>query len=146
MNLATTAVGRQRAGWARDPVRTPAGGAAPLAARLVPDEMWDVARALLPPGRQRIQGGGRPRADERAGLVAVVFVLTSGGSWRSIPESLGVAVATAHRRFCEWTEHDLWRRLDAGVRRAGCSPDVVAWTSTLTSAALARAGESDTAT
>lgn len=140
MSLATSAVRQPEPGQACDPPRTPTAAGGALAARLVPEEMWQVARPLLPPGRRRSQGGGRPRADERAGLVAVVFVVTSGGSWRSIPESFGVAVATAHRRFCEWTEHDLWRGLDAGVRRAGCAPEVVSWVSTVASAALARAG------
>lgn len=105
---------------------TPGPGGA-LAARLVPDELWAVARPLLPSTRPRSQGGGRRRADDRAVLTAVVFVLTGGGPWRSIPDVFGVAVPTAYRRFCEWTAHDIWTQLADAVRRDGCRQETVAW-------------------
>lgn len=109
-----------------------------LARRLVPDEVWAIARPLLPPTRPRSQGGGRPRSGERECLTAVVFVIASGGSWRSIPASLGVAVATAHRRFVEWTARGLWHRLEDEVRLAGCDGELVAWVSAIADAATRR--------
>jgi transposase len=48
-------------------------------------------------------------------FTAVVFVLTSGCSWRLLPPSFGVTVPTAHRRFTEWTKAGLWRRLHHAV-------------------------------
>nr|WP_258174754.1 transposase [Actinopolyspora mortivallis] len=55
--------------------------------------------------------GGRRRAGDRAVLTAIVFVLTSGCSWRQLPPSFWVSVLTAHRRFQEWIQVGVWRRL-----------------------------------
>jgi transposase len=86
-----------------------------LSRRLVPDELWAIAAPLLPEHGVRRQGGGRRRAGDRAVLTAIVFVLTSGCSWRQLPPSFGVSVPTAHRRFQEWTQAGVWRRLHRAV-------------------------------
>ena len=86
-----------------------------LSRRLVPDELWDIAAPLIPEHGVRQQGGGRRRASDRAVFTAIVFVLTSGCSWRQLPPSFGVSVPTAHRRFQEWTQAGVWRRLHRAV-------------------------------
>lgn len=68
-----------------------------------PESLWRLAEGVLPAHPQRHQGGGRRRGDDRAILAAILYVLQSGCSWRSLPASFGVARATAHRRFTEWT-------------------------------------------
>src|SRR3954463_5015724 len=82
-----------------------------LARRLVPDELWALVEPLIPPAKTRPQGGGMSRVDDRAVFTAIVFVLTSGCAWRHLPPSFGVTVPTAHRRFTQWTQAGLWRRL-----------------------------------
>ena len=82
-----------------------------LARRLVSDELWALVAPLIPPVKIRRQGGGMSRVDDRSVFTAVVFVLTSGCAWRHLPPSFGVTVPTAHRRFTEWTQAGLWRRL-----------------------------------
>nr|WP_223208087.1 IS5 family transposase [Actinopolyspora erythraea] len=74
-----------------------------------------IAAPLLPEHGVRRQGGGRRRAGDRAVFTAIVFVLTSGCSWRQVPPSFGVSVPTAHRRFQEWTHAGVWRRLHRAV-------------------------------
>jgi transposase len=60
----------------------------------------------------RPQGGCRRRADDRAVLAAIVYLVQAGCSWRSLPAQLfGVSRGTVHRRFTEWTCHGLWVRL-----------------------------------
>ena len=59
--------------------------------------------------------------DDREVFTAIVFVLTSGCSWRLLPPSFGVTVPTAHRRFTELGGQGLidWSRAvldDASVR------------------------------
>lgn len=118
----------------------------PLARRLVPDELWAAAEPLLPATRPRDQGGGRRRTDDRAVLTAVVFVLSSGGPWRSIPAVLGVAVPTAYRRFCEWTACEVWAELEEAVRRAGCREGVVAWSRVVVESARIRSDAREAST
>jgi transposase len=86
-----------------------------LSRRLVPDELWELTRPLIPGFARRPQGGGTSAVDDRAVFTAIVFVLTSGCAWRMLPPSFGVTVPTAHRRFTEWTKAGLWRRLHRAV-------------------------------
>jgi Putative transposase of IS4/5 family (DUF4096) len=98
------------------PTSTPISAPAPtpadtLAARLVPDELWAAISPLLPEARERPQGGGARRRDDRPVLVAVVYVVATGTAWRKIPPWCGVSHATAYRRFAEWTAAQVWERL-----------------------------------
>ncbi|MFD7079002.1 IS5 family transposase [Streptomyces sp. NPDC059918] len=62
--------------------------------------------------RRRPQGGGRRRHGDREVLAAILFVATSGCTWRQLPTaSFGPSGATAHRRFSEWTEARVWAKL-----------------------------------
>ena len=77
-----------------------------------PDDFWQVAQRLIPAPAARPQGGGKRRADDRAVLAAIVYLVQAGCSWRKLPAALfGVSRATAHRRFTEWTRSGLWERL-----------------------------------
>ncbi|TXS52264.1 transposase [Streptomyces sp. t39] len=70
---------------------------------LVPEGLWELFRAVRPSIPTRPQGGGRRRADDRAVLAAIIFVATSGGTWRQLPPVFGASWQTVHRRFSEWT-------------------------------------------
>jgi transposase len=77
-----------------------------------PDDFWQVAQPLIPVAAPRPQGGGKRRADDRAVLAAIVYLVQAGCSWRKLPASMfGVSRPTAHRRFTEWTRTGLWQRL-----------------------------------
>ncbi|WP_323385353.1 IS5 family transposase [Streptomyces calidiresistens] len=71
--------------------------------RLVPDELWDLFQRVVPEAPSRPQGGGRRRHGDREVPAAIVFVTTSGCTWRQLPTaSFGLSGATAHRRFSAW--------------------------------------------
>ena len=77
-----------------------------------PDDFWEVVRPLLPVPVKRPQGGGKRRADDRACLAAIVYMVQAGCSWRKLPAAFfGVSRATVHRRFTNvWKkEGDTWR-------------------------------------
>jgi transposase len=77
-----------------------------------PDDFWQAAQPLIPIPASRPQGGGKRRADDRAVLAAIVYLVQAGCSWRKLPAGMfGVSRATAHRRFTEWTRAGLWPRL-----------------------------------
>lgn len=66
------------------------------------DALGDIAEPLMPWFAPRRQGGGTALVDDRAVLVAIIFVPAGGCVWRQLPPPLGVSVPTAHRRFCAW--------------------------------------------
>ncbi|GAA4157808.1 hypothetical protein GCM10022416_59490 [Actinomadura keratinilytica] len=42
---------------------------------------------------------------------AIIFVATTGCTWRQSPPVSGPSGPTAHRRFTEWTKARVWPRL-----------------------------------
>jgi transposase len=83
-----------------------------LVERLVPDELWTLFRRVVPPIQViRPQGGGRRRAGDRECLAAIVFVATSGCTWRQLPPVFGPAWPTVYRRFAQWSRERVWARL-----------------------------------
>ncbi|WLQ45568.1 IS5 family transposase [Streptomyces laculatispora] len=60
---------------------------------------------------KRPQGGGRRRADDREALAAILFVATSGCTWRQLPPVFGPCWQTVYRRFAQWSQDRVWARL-----------------------------------
>lgn len=75
------------------------------------DAQWDPIAVLLPPRRP---GRGRPRADDRQTLEAILYVQRTGCAWADLPPELGND-ATAHRRWREWQAAGLWEQIAALV-------------------------------
>jgi transposase len=79
--------------------------------RLVPDELWELFQRVVPPAPTRPQGGGRRRYGDREVLAAIVFVATSGCTWRQLPPVFGASWQTVYRRFAEWSAARVWAKL-----------------------------------
>src|SRR4051794_28919571 len=101
-----------------------------------------VARGAADPAavRDRPQGGGTRYVDDRAVFTAIVYVLTTGCTWRHLPAEFGVSKATAHRRFVSWTEAGLWRRLHRAVLDRLGEQAAIDWSRAVVDAASARFG------
>ncbi|MCE0448026.1 IS5 family transposase [Streptomyces tricolor] len=83
-----------------------------LVERLVPDELWMLSRRVVPPTEViRPQGGGRRRAGDREALAAIIFLATSGCTWRQLPPVFGPSWQTVYRRFAHWSRARVWARL-----------------------------------
>ena len=85
----------------------------------VSDELWAVLESLLP---QRVNthrfGGGRPRVPDRRCADAIFYVLRTGCQWGALNQTELCAKSTAHDRFQEWVEADVFLKLwQAGVER-----------------------------
>ncbi|MFD8570513.1 IS5 family transposase [Streptomyces sp. NPDC059639] len=79
--------------------------------RLVPDGLWEIFQDVAPEPPIRVQGGGRRRCDDRAVLAAIIFVATSGCTWRQLPPVFGASWQTVHRRFTAWSAARVWAKL-----------------------------------
>jgi transposase len=44
-------------------------------------------------------------------LAAIIFVATTGCTWRQLPPVFGPSGPTAHRRFTEWGAARVWAKL-----------------------------------
>lgn len=82
----------------------------------MPDELWMLFRRVVPSTEViRPQGGGRRRAGDRETLAAIIFVATSGCTWRQLPPVFGPAWQTVHRRFARWSRDRVWARLHRAI-------------------------------
>lgn len=79
--------------------------------RLVPDGLWELFQRVVPAAPMRPQGGGRRRYGDRQVLAAIVFVATTGCTWRQLPPIFGPSGPTAHRLFTEWSRARVWGKL-----------------------------------
>ena len=86
------------------------------------EPQWKLIQLLLPPPKPT----GRPRADDRRTLNAILFVLRAGCRWEDLPERYGNHV-TAWRRHRTWTEDGTWERLWRTFLAHLDAQDQVAW-------------------
>jgi transposase len=68
--------------------------------RVLTDEQWHRLAPRLPQHPPSPQGG-RPRADDRACLEGILWLLRTGGRWQDIPVDLPSG-STCWRRLREW--------------------------------------------
>jgi len=71
------------------------------------DEQWARIEPLLPPKRR---GRGRPRADDRAALNGILYVLRTGCRWEDVPHHYG-SPATCWRKLHRWEAEGRWERI-----------------------------------
>lgn len=71
------------------------------------DAEWDRVAQLLPRPRT---SRGRPRADDRAVVNGVLWVLRNQAAWADVPEGFG-APATCWRRWKAWQVLGVWDRV-----------------------------------
>jgi len=77
---------------------------------LVPDELWDLIRPILPPHPPSPKGG-KPRIDDRICLTGILFVLKTGIGWEDFPHEMGCCGMTLWNRLEEWKTAGVWGKL-----------------------------------
>ena len=80
------------------------------------NEQWEVIREYIPEPPRRADGRGRPRVESRRCLNGMLWILRTGAPWKDLPRRYG-AYQTVHRRFQEWQESGVMRRLLQGLAR-----------------------------
>ena len=74
----------------------------------IPGELWERIEPLLPPRKPHPLGCHRPRVDDRKAMDAIFFVLRTGCQWNALNETKLCSSSSAHRRFQEWVEADVF--------------------------------------
>ena len=85
----------------------------------VSDELWAVFEPVLPVRVNTHRfGGGRPRTSDRRCADAIFYVLRTGCQWAALDQTDLCPHSTAHDRFQEWVEADVFLQLwQAGVEQ-----------------------------
>ena len=76
---------------------------------LLTDEQWERIKPFIPQPVKTVKGG-RPRADDRACLEGILWVLRSGARWRDLPERFP-SPSTCWRRMVDWETEDVLVRI-----------------------------------
>lgn len=85
----------------------------------ISDALWAVLEPLLPPHVNLHRfGGGRPRVANRTCADAIFYVLRTGCQWQALDQTGLCAHSTAHDRFQEWVDAEVFRKLwQAGLEQ-----------------------------
>jgi transposase len=67
------------------------------------DEQWKEIKKILPHKSRK----GRPRADDRRTLNAILFIIRGHIPWNFLPKEFGDD-STANRRLREWEKEGIW--------------------------------------
>lgn len=78
--------------------------------RELDDSEWSLIAALHPCQPASALQRGRPRADPRATVNAVLWVLWTGKSWLSLPKHYP-SPPTCRRRYELWQDEGLWEEM-----------------------------------
>ena len=77
----------------------------------VPDELWERIKDVFPAPR-KAGGPGRPRADDRAVLNGIWYVMWTGCQWKAVHRDwFGVCSSTLHERFQTWQQQGLFEAI-----------------------------------
>ena len=74
------------------------------------DSQWKTIQLYLPKPAKT----GRPRADDRTTINAIMFVLVTGCRWTELPEKYG-SKSTAHHRFQDFQQKGIWKDMLSGI-------------------------------
>jgi transposase len=86
-----------------------------LVDRLLPDELWQRIKPLLPPAPARPRGGAPRRVPDRNCVAALIFMARTSTPWSLLPaKELGCGSATTcWRRLDEWARASVFELLQA---------------------------------
>ncbi len=77
----------------------------------VPDELWDKIEGLFPQPPDK-RGPGRPRADSRATLNGIWYILWTGCQWKAVHRDwFGVCSSTLHERSQAWQQEGIFQAI-----------------------------------
>ncbi|MCP3724706.1 IS5 family transposase [Paraburkholderia sp. CNPSo 3272] len=82
-----------------------------MARRLLRDDQYARIESLLP---GRVGSRGRPAANNREFIEAVLWIARTGSPWRDLPEEFG-NWNSVYKRFARWSEAGIWHEVFAAL-------------------------------
>jgi len=77
----------------------------------VPKPLWKRIKKLFPQKAKK-KGRGRPRADNRAVVNGIWYVLWTGCQWKAVHKDwFGVSSSVIHERFQTWQQNGIFARM-----------------------------------
>ena len=76
----------------------------------IPDKLWDTISHILPDEKPN-NTIGRPVIPFRKVMDGIVYVLRTGCQWKMLPKEYGSGSSTCHRRFQQWIQLDIFKKL-----------------------------------
>ena len=77
------------------------------------DQLWELMKPLIPPGKPHRFKGHNPPMDRRAAMNAILFVLRTGCQWKALDGTGLGRGSTVHGWFVRWVKegvfHEFWR-------------------------------------
>jgi transposase len=112
-----------------------------MAKPLLPDDLWEIIRPLLPPAPVRPPGApGRPRVGDREALTGILFVLKTGIPWEDLPVEMGCGSGmTCWRRLRDWQAAGVWGDLHQELLRRLDDSGKIDWSRAAVDSSFARA-------
>jgi transposase len=79
---------------------------------IIPDALWKQIEPLIPKHRVKHPlGCHRPRVPDRDAMNGIFFVLKTGCQWNALNETGICSSSSAHRRFQEWAQHGVFKKM-----------------------------------
>ena len=75
------------------------------------DKEWAVIEPVLPKGKRRRDGRGRPPKDPRSVFNGIIWILVSGAPWYMLPKDVYPPYQTCHRYFQKWVRAGVMQKL-----------------------------------
>ena len=96
------------------------------------EEISDAAWAVLEPLLPRPKRTGRPLADHRRVVEAIVWRFRTGAPWRDVPERFG-NWNTIYCKFSDWSRDGTWLRLLTAVQARADAAGELDWVTAIDS-------------
>jgi transposase len=112
-----------------------------MAKPLVPDELWEVIKPLLPPPKpRRFRYPGRKPIGDRKALTGILFVLKTGIPWEDLPVEMGCGCGmTCWRRLHRWQQLGIWPKLHQVFLAKLQGAELIDWSRASVDSTFARA-------
>jgi transposase len=112
-----------------------------MAKPLLPDELWNHIKPLLPPPKpRRFRFPGRKPIDDRKALTGILFVLRTGIRWEDLPRELDCGSGmTCWRRLRDWQEAAVWQALHEKLLAELQAADRIDWSRAVVDSGSVRA-------
>ena len=110
-----------------------------MAKPLLPNELWEVCKLVIPPLKKSPKGG-RPPVGNREALTGILFVLKTGIAWEDLPQEMGCGCGmTCWRRLTAWQAAGVWDKLHRLLLERLQRADQIDWSRALVDSALLKA-------